>query len=93
MQLRFALGHDSFLSNFSVDAMAKTVAEIQKSLDEVREKLRALLVAHTDMLNARFVGKTMSYTNFIKLSGEIRKDVQEALKQEEILAQQLDNLA
>ncbi len=58
----------------------------------MREKLRGLLVSHTDMLNARFIDKTLSYTNFIKLSGEIRKEVQEALKQEEMLAQQLDNL-
>jgi hypothetical protein len=75
-----------------VGAMAKTAAEIQKSLEDVREKLRGLLVSHTDMLNARFVDRTMSYTNFIKLSGEIKKDVQEALKQEEMLAQQLDDL-
>ena len=81
------------MNNFGVSAMAKTAAEIQKSLEDVREKLRGLLVAHTDMLNARFVDRTMSYTNFIKLSGEIRKDVQEALKQEEMLAQQLDNLS
>ena len=81
------------MNNFSVGAMAKTAAEIQKSLDEVRERLRGLLVAHTDMLNARFIAKTMTYSNFIKLSGEIKKDVQEAMKQEEMLAQQRDNLA
>jgi len=73
--------------------MARTPLHIDADLHYIRKQLRDMWNTHKDLHRACFVEKTMSGSDFLKLSTENRELVKNAQQREETLVQELEALA